>query len=171
MNLLTSDAKNMIETATWTLGGTSRYDNSSYGLANHWYNYERGCIVYSGRPIIWQGEIGLMFPSDYGYATGGSSTMIRSSCLAKSLYMWNSSGDCFGNDWLYDSSSTQWTISPNTSLNRNAFFVSSSGKVDRNDTKTTYLVRPVVYLKSNVQIIKGNGAKSTPYELEIDIND
>ena len=110
-------ARNMIETVTWKLGGTASYTSSSNGLASHFYGYERGTTVYSGRPTTWSGKVALMYPSDYGYATSGGSTTNRDACLAKELYNWDSSSfsDCKNNDWLYDSSTYQWTLTPNTS--------------------------------------------------------
>ena len=99
-NGLTEAAKNQIDTITWKLGGTASYKSSSDGLVSHFYNYERGTTVYTGRPTEWQGKIGLMYTSDYGYATSGGSTSTRTSCLAKELYNWdsNSYSDCKNND-------------------------------------------------------------------------
>ena len=84
-NGLTEAAKNQIDTITWKLGGTASYTSSSNGLASHWYTYERGTTVYTGRPTEWPGKVGLMYPSDYGYATSGGTSMNRASCLAKAL--------------------------------------------------------------------------------------
>ena len=67
-NGLTAEAKSMIGNAKWNLGGTAIYTSK---LASHWYTYERGTDVYSGRPTEWIGKVGLMYPSDYGYATSG----------------------------------------------------------------------------------------------------
>ena len=81
--------RNAIESVVWNLGGTADdYTTSSNGLASHWYGYERGTTVYSGRPTTWTGKIALMYPSDYGYATAGGTTTNRASCLAKELYNW-----------------------------------------------------------------------------------
>ena len=79
----------MIGNAKWYLGGTANYDSSSNGLASHFYKYERGTGVYSGRSTSWTGKVGLMYPSDYGYATSGGTTTNRASCLAKEIYNWN----------------------------------------------------------------------------------
>ena len=76
-NSLSEDAKNMIGYAVWYLGGTSDYTSASNGLTSHWYSYERGTTVYSGRSTSWTGKVGLMYPSDYGYATSGGTTTDR----------------------------------------------------------------------------------------------
>ena len=69
------------------------------------YKRERGTTVYSGRSTSWTGKVGLMYPSDYGYATSGGTTTNRASCLAKEMYNWDDSSvsDCKNNDWMYNS--------------------------------------------------------------------
>ena len=160
-------ARNMIETVTWKLGGTASYTSSSNGLASHFYGYERGTTVYSGRPTTWSGKVALMYPSDYGYATSGGSTTNRDACLAKELYNWDSSSfsDCKNNDWLYDST-TQWTLTPYSSDSSGVFFVYSAGCVGYNLANYSYGVRPSVYLTSNVKISGGDGTSNSPYTLE-----
>ncbi len=123
------------------------------------------------RTTTWDGFIGLMYPSDYGYAVGGN---VRVSCLAKTMSKWDeSSPDCTGNDWLYDSSNYQWTITPvpDSSGASRVFYVSSSGSVNGGSyAYSGWGVRPVAYLKSNIKI-KANSAsdygnQSNPFVLE-----
>ena len=101
---LTDAAKEMIGDAKWYLGGTANYTSSSNGLASHFYKYERGTTVYSGRSTNWTGKVGLIYPSDYGYATSGNSSTTRATCLAKELYNWDGASACYQNDWLFKSS-------------------------------------------------------------------
>ena len=163
-------ARNMIETVTWKLGGTANYTSSSNGLASHFYGYERGTTVYSGRPTTWSGKVALMYPSDYGYATSGGSTTNRDACLAKELYNWDSSSfsDCKNNDWLYDSSTTQWTLTPISSHSNSVFGVHFDGYVNIYfNAGFSGGVRPSVYLTSNVKILGGDGTSNSPYTLEV----
>ena len=162
-------ARNMIETVTWKLGGTASYTSSSNGLASHFYGYERGTTVYSGRPTTWSGKVALMYPSDYGYATSGGSTTNRDVCLAKELYNWDSSSfsDCKNNDWLYDSSTAQWTLTPRSSYSYHVFDVNGTGYVNRSYANSSRGVRPSVYLTSNVKILGGDGTSNSPYTLEV----
>ena len=164
---LTEEAKEMIETVTWKLGGTANYTSASNGLASHWYGYERGTTVYSGRPTTWSGKVALMYPSDYGYATSGGSTTNRESCLAKELYNWDSSSfsDCKNNDWLF-TGNYQWTLTPNSSDSNIVFNVYGTGFVNRSDAYNSNGVRPSVYLTSNVKISGGDGTSNSPYTLE-----
>ena len=162
-------ARNMIETVTWKLGGRASYTSSSNGLASHFYGYERGTTVYSGRPTTWSGKVALMYPSDYGYATSGGSTTNRDACLAKELYNWDSSSfsDCKNNDWLYDSSTYQWTLTPGSSRSDYVFLVGKPGFVGRSNASYSSEILPSVYLTSNVKISGGDGTSNSPYTLEV----
>ena len=166
-NGLTEAAKNQIDTITWKLGGTANYTSSSNGLASHWYTYERGTTVSTGRPTEWPGKVGLMYPSDYGYATSGGSTSTRTSCLAKELLNWNDSSysDCKNNDWLYNSSIYQWTLAPSSSNSNFVFYVDKSGLVHCLSARNQYAVRPSVYLISKTSILGGEGTLENPYEV------
>ena len=166
-NSLDSTSKSLIGDTYWNLGGTSSYTSSSNGLASHFYGYERGTTVYSGRPTHWIGKIGLMYPSDYGYATSGGAKTNRASCLAKELYNWDSSSysDCKNNDYLY-TSKYQWTITPRSSSSSNIFNIYTSGYVSATSSNSsTRAVTPVLYLKSNVEITGGSGTSTSPYKI------
>lgn len=65
-NGLTEEAKSMISNAVWNLGGSSTYDDVTTSIL---YRKERGAEVYNGNPTEWIGMVGLIYPSDYGYAT------------------------------------------------------------------------------------------------------
>ena len=161
--------RNAIEEVVWNLGGTNTYTSASNGLASHWYGYERGTTVYSGRTTTWTGKIGLMYPSDYGYATSGGSSKDRAACLAKELLNWDSSdfSDCKGNDYLFDANNWQWTLAPRSALVGDVFAVNSVGNVSSYDAYDDDAVRPALFLKSNIQVDKGTGEKSNPYTLKM----
>ncbi len=165
---LTEKAKAMIGNAKWYLGGAANFDNSSNGLASHFYKYERGTGVYSGRSTTWTGKVGLMYPSDYGYATSGGTTTNRASCLAKELYKWydSSVSDCKNNDWMYNSSLWQWAISPRDDYSYAIFYVRPTGFVSSDYAFYPHAARPVVHLKSTIKVITGLGTKESPYILE-----
>ena len=158
--------RNAIEEVVWNLGGTDAYDTST---ASMFYTAERGTTVYTGRPTIWTGKIGLMYPSDYGYATSGGTTKDRAACLTQELYNWASSdfNDCKGNDYLLDTNNQQWTLASDSDDDGIVFFVSTYGSVDIFDPYDSYAVRPALFLKSNIQVDKGIGAKSNPYTLKM----
>ena len=161
---LTDAAKEMIGDAKWYLGGTADYDSSSNGLASHWYKYERGTTVYSGRSTNWTGKVGLIYPSDYGYATSGNSSTTRATCLAKELYNWDGASACYQNDWLFKSS-YMWSLSPRSSDGYIVFGVRSGGYVRNYVASFTYGVWPVVYLKSTIKVTTGTGSSDSPFIL------
>ena len=164
---LRDSAKSMIGDAKWYLGGTSSFTTSANGLASHFYSYERGTTVYSGHSTSWIGKVGLMYPSDYGYATSGGSSTNRASCMSKELYNWHSSSysDCKNNDWLLNTSTGQWTMS---SANRSyaVFITYFTGRVYSTYATSVDAVRPVVHLKSTIKVISGSGTKDSPYILQ-----
>ncbi len=178
---LKTNLKNLVGNTLWNTGtnGTNSYDSASNGLASHFYSYERssnnGKICTSGsycndtvtRTTTWSGKIGLMYPSDYGYATSGGTSMNRASCLAKELSSWDGASDCYNNDWIYNSSNWQWTVSPSADSSRaySVFSVRSYGYVGGDIAYYTGLVRPSVYLISKTSILGGEGTLENPYEL------
>ena len=170
--------KSLISDAVWNTGASTTHRQ----IASKFYTEERGTrngkICSSGtyctdtveRTTTWTGKVGLMYPSDYGYATSGGSTTDRTTCLNTSLSSWSKSSvsDCVKNDWLYIND-TQWTLSPNADSSdaRYAFGVHYSGPVDYNSASYFSAARPVVYLTSNVNISSGTGSESDPFVLEI----
>ena len=167
--------RNAIESVVWNLGGTATYNSSSNGLASHWYGYERGTTVYSGRPTTWTGKIALMYPSDYGYATSGNTTTDRATCLAKELHSWfySNGSDCKNNDYLFKSTYTQWTLAPNSSDSLLEFVVHAWGHVDGGYGVAGISgdgpgVRPAAYLKSSISLSSvGDGSSTSPYQLKV----
>ena len=158
---LDSTARSMIDDAVYHLGGNSYY----FGLyADDFYNYERGTTVYDcstddgacPRATTWTGKVGLMYPSDYAYAVD------LSLCTKDGSNYGNST--CKSNDWLY-LGSYEWTIMPASSDTFIAFSVDSAGYVIYDYIYGTDAARPVLYLKSDVTIVGGEGTSSNPYQL------
>ena len=159
--------RNAIESVVWNLGGSSTYDDVA---ASMFYERERGTTVYSGHATNWTGKIGLMYPSDYGYATAGGSTTNRSTCLTTTMAKWDGSGvsDCKNNDYLFKSGYTQWTLAPYSSFSNGAFYVDAEGFVYYTDVFNAIGVRPAVFLKSNISITDvGIGTAESPFQLKV----
>ena len=156
--------RNAIEEVAWNLGGSSTYRDVTSSM---FYERERGTTVYSGRPTTWTGKVGLMYPSDYGYATSGGTTKDRAACLAEELYYWYDD-DCYNNDYLFKSSYSQWTLSPSLDYDYSVFRVDPEGRVYSVTAGTTVAVRPALFLKSNIKVKSGTGESSDPYQLLYD---
>ena len=166
--------RNMIAETTWNLGGW----NTSDLFSNVMYEKERGTTTVSNssdsitRTTTWTGKIALAYPSDYGYATD------LSKC-SQTLPNYDSSTDsyaCRSNDWMYSIITNSgrdygWLLTPYSGDARRAFYVYSTGCVNRNDLSNYYLacnafgVAPVLYLGSNQDIVAGDGSQSNPYKL------
>ena len=159
---LTEKAKSYITTSRYYLGG---YNTSQGVMTNQFYAYERGTTRYdTNRPLYWDGYVGLMYPSDYGYAAGNS-------CVT-GTDPYNYDGGCKNKDWLWMTTSSdytngyEWLMSPHSGDSRYAFFVNWSGYVySNNGVNNAYSARPVFYLNSSASISEGEGSSTNPYIL------
>ena len=150
----------------WNIGGTQSYDNLT---RSDFYSAERSETISSVMTShLWTGAIGLMYPSDYGYASSGSTE----TCNNTVMYNWRTSKDetayteCAENSWLYDSSKNQWTITTYSGSSNLAFRVGNTGFVYCNSVYLNYAARPVLYLKSDTKIVGGQGTFDQPFELQ-----
>ena len=165
---LLSEAQAMIGDAKWYLGGTTDYGDANNGTANHFYGYERGeemCTTKENctqtRKANWTGKVGLMYPSDYGYATSGGTSKTREACLSDTVYNYGAA-DCYNNDWLFNGR-YQWTIAPYSGSSDGVFAVDYTGPIYGYSASFSRGVRPVVYLVSNIKLLKGTGSESDPF--------
>ena len=151
---LTVEAQNMIDqNSKWYLGGW----NTSDITKDEMYEKERGTTTYNdSRETEWTGAIGLIYPSDYGYAAGESCT--------QTLYGYRT---CSNVNWMYNSSRDEWTILPFSSYSYSVFYRNQNGYIGSGsyDVYDAIGVRPTFYLKSNVKIKGGDGTPSNPYIL------
>ena len=159
---LSDKAKSYITTSRYYLGG----HNSAKGvMTNQWYTFERGTTRDDSKPLYWDGYVGLMYPSDFGYAAGNS-------CVT-GTDPYNYDGGCKNKDWLWMttssdySNSAEWLMLPVSGTFINAFYVHSSGfVVTGNHVYYPYSARPVFYLTSTTSIIDGDGTLDNPYILK-----
>ena len=153
---LSDKAKSYISTSRYYLGGGNDYPP----LTNEMYGYERGTLRYNtDRPLYWEGRVGLMYPSDYGYAAGNS-------CVSGTKLS-NYKGECMNKDWLYISNTTQWSMSPYSGVSNAVFHVHSSGFVTGGDfSRLAIAVSPVFFLSSSASISEGEGTLNNPYILK-----
>lgn len=151
--------RNIIAKVTYNTAG---YNDAAL-YPNEIYTYERGSIVYSGRQTTWTGKIGLMYPSDYGYASD------LTKCQEK-INNYNAS-TCSQNNWIYNMGSL-WLLTHDSARADRNWSINSSGNVSVNGngnggTSNGLLVFPSLFLSSDVKIISGNGSISNPYQLGV----
>ena len=151
---LSDKAKSNIDISRYYLGG---YNNNP-PLTNEMYGYERGTLRYDeNRPLYWDGMVGLMYPSDYGYAAGN--------VCATGTELFNYFGECSNKDWLYKTGVNQWLMSPYSGVSRGVLGVNFDGRVGDDDSIYALAVGPVFYLSSSASITGGNGTLDAPYIL------
>ena len=159
--LKNDSTRNAIQEVVWNLG---QYDGSSNWNANEFYEAERGTSVYSGRQTTWTGKIGLMYASDYGYATAGGSTTNRLTCSSSNLSSLNDLADCTNNNYLHNDKSF-WFLTTTSSDSYDSFVL--AGSIYFNASFQASNIHPTLYLKSNISIASGDGSSSAPYQLKI----
>ena len=151
---LSDKAKSYITTSRYYLGGT----NTSVVKTTIMYGYERGTARYdNNRPLYWDGYVGLMYPSDYGYAAGNS-------CVTGTM-LDEYSSSCRNKAWLYIPNTEQWLMSPYSVNSYDVFIVSLYGIVGLNGSGVDSSVSPVFYLTSSASISEGEGSSTNPYIL------
>ena len=106
------------------------------------------------------GKVGLIYPSDYGYATD------LTAC-SQTLNSYNNSANsfaCRNNNWLFKNSSKQ-LISPSTSGDYYVWLMSTTGSISRGGyARNTAGVFPTFYLNSDVAFEPGGtGTSGNPY--------
>ena len=178
-----------IVTSKWHLGGANNTSGSIYNAqtitTENWYKAERspyatsGTLqnLSSGNPEYVYAKVGLMYPSDYGYATVGGSTTNKSSCRTLALNSWDRSSysDCKNNDWVYKSQSIswgsnkdEWYISPLAPYSDYASCFNSTGYIGAPYSvyNFQFAVRPTFYLDSSIlKIVGGTGTFTDPYHI------
>ena len=172
-----SKLESAIITSKWHLGGAG-LSNYQTLTAEGIYTEERNTsAISSGNPSSIYAKVGLMYPSDFGYATVGGTTTNKTGCRAKELYNWNSSSysDCKNNDWIFTSQNSfadnrEWLLSPYSMNSTNAAHLYSGGYVHLNCSRVVggkFAVRPTFYLDSSILKIvgTGDGSSSNPYRV------
>ena len=155
--------------AKWHLGGanSSTYNWEQVTAANMYAIERNTSAVYSSNPPYLFGYVGLMYPSDYGYAAKG--------CQSTKLFELNNNQTCLDNNWLYQSqldtfggNVDEWLISPSSENDNNVSIIRRQGYIQASgiDSTDEYNYRPVFYLDSKeLSIAGGEGTSTNPYHI------
>ena len=100
-------------------------------------------------------QIGLMYASDYGFAT-------TQDYWTSHFYSYYSVA--FNKDWLY-LGKHEWILSPDSSNTKNAWYVVGNGSVNLSSVTNSAAVRPSFYLLSSVKYVSGSGTSSLPIRI------
>ena len=150
--------KSLIATVTWYLGGYGAQASAGNTLySNDIYYYERSDNVKAGNPTTWDGKIGLMYPSDAGYAADFRS------CKNKLGYY----GDATCKNYDYMLGYWIWAITPDTS--HSAWGSTNGYNITAHccGTDASGMIKPTLYLEDWIRIREGNGSSTNPYQLDI----
>ena len=147
---LSDKAKSYIGISRYYLGGSNSYYTTEL------YNNERGTGRYdTNRPLYWDGMVGLLYPSDYGYIAGKN-------CVendAPNLYGGYTCGD---KSWLLKEKFNLWTITP-IADDSSESWTDAGGFAYTSYAAAVY---PTFYLTSTTSIIDGDGSLNNPYILK-----
>ncbi len=149
-----SNLTSYIEDATWYLYGSGTSQSKQ-----NWYLCERGgnsCTASgpsTGDTSV-TSKIGLMYLSDYLYASGYSASTDTTT----------EDTNYFGNkNWLYQGE--EWTLTPYASGTNYVWYV-CYGSANGYSSYLPCGSRPAFYLKSDIKISGGFGTYNNPYILE-----
>ncbi len=165
-NSIESNSKDMIAEETYYLGGPTS-NNYYEATAKDYYTFERSNSVLSDNPVSIRQNIGLIYPSDYGYASAKDCHSLSLSSYRKEVGSY-SDNDCAASNYLYNDG-LQWLQTPGSSDGIRAAYIGPVGQVliyGFNGVQSgEHQVFPSLYLKAKVQIAGGSGTSSDPYRL------
>ena len=153
-NYLGATWQNLIAETTWHLGGMTSNGNT----AKAFYDGERNNAGYGSNSTTYTDEIGLMYPSDYGYAASPDAWATNLSSYSSSTIT--------SNNWLY-MGLNEWTITPRSSDSYYVFHVNYYGSLSNYYAFNGRSARPVFYLESNVALQGGSGTSNDPFILAV----
>lgn len=153
------NVKNKIASVTWYLGAL----DSNEIFSDTAYAKERGTTHIANpadgiaRQDKWEGKIGLIYPSDYGYAAD------LGSCEDVVLKSYNNN-QCTSNNWLFNQK-PYWCITASSDNATETNIVVYEGSFGSTYSSNNIAVRPTFYLNSDVSIASGTGTSADPYIL------
>ena len=150
LNTLGSEWSSLIATTSWKVGGMAW---SSTNTAKQYYTTELGS---SSSSTTYSAKVGLMYVSEYGYATSPEN--------------WNTALNNYANDtnrnnnWMF-MGAYEWTISRYSVGTDRAFGVFDDGAVYDFSVGVDNGVRPSFSLESSVVLSGGSGSSADPYRI------
>ena len=170
-----SKLSNAITTTKWHLGGACTNSWSSLSTVGIYTEERNSSARYKFNEASVNAKVGLMYPSDYGYATVGGTTTNKTNCRNISLLSWSSDSysNCKNNDWIFKTAkfvnSQEWLITPYCSDGDDASRINSKGSIylyADSTVRDNLAVRPTFYLDSSLlKVVGGTGTSIDPYHI------
>ena len=147
-NILTARWNISASTLLHNIGAVNVYD----ALADQYYAEETNFNTY------WDGKIGLMYASDYGYA------VVSAYCPRTTYLKDYTNSNCHNLNWIYKGDS-EWMMT--RVINTHAMYIHSSGeKANSTVNANSEWFRPVFYIDASTSFSSGNGSKTNPYIIQ-----
>ena len=141
--ILNSTAQNQIVDNIWSIGSAT------------WINEDITAQVNDENSSKWNGKVGLITASEYIRSNSD-----KNNC--GTAYQLTFNKECINTMWMYKED--MWTL---TSYPGNMFVVFPDGTFGGPGSPNSPTnVYPVVYLSSEIQIVKGDGSQSHTFEIE-----
>ncbi len=148
-NYIDEASRNYIANAMWYIGGQKVVGD--YTVANFEDNERSSSSL---------GYIGLISVADFGYGSNNAS-------CERATVLNEDNNACVRNNYLFNSSTHQWTITLCNNNTSNVLKVYTNGKVYVNYVDLSNGVRPSLFLKPEVKITSGKGTEQEPYRLSM----
>ena len=167
-NGLTATAKAQINNTKYYLGTVSYQGKTTPEI----YKQERGTNVWDTNKQTWDGKVGLIYTSDYMYASSScynNSSIKNKDDNASEPYTTDYRNEiCKSTDWLLDTNHNYYSISPEADGAWPGFIISiyTDGKTGINVFFNALNVRPSVYINASVLYTSGTGTLSDPFTIQ-----
>ena len=157
-------SRNLISETTYYLGNVATGENSDgwfsiQGTASEVYNQEKSSDIWYGNQVSWTGKIGLLYPSDYGYASNTNN-------WNSDMSYYHSNGGSL-NNWLFNTEANfSWFLSPSSGDSDRVLDWRVIGGVFDSRADVRGSLRPTLNLKSTAIVTSGDGSYNNPYVLK-----
>ena len=164
---ISENYKFMIKPVTWFLGaidsGKKIFENYYETNTNQYYRFERSDIkkFYDDFPLSDISNIGLIYPSDYGYS------VLEKDCPRDTNLNKYSDSLCYYKNWMGEYGDI-WTITPDGYYSESEMSINGGGNSYHKDPKDRSGIYPTLYLNENVYVLDGDGSITNPYIIAMD---
>ncbi len=155
LNNIGSTWASKIAEHTWQVGGNMPSNIYSVSVKSTYTNE----IISPLDATTFSGKVGLMYASDYGYASSPDNWSTNLSDYANDTNR--------NNNWMF-MGFNEWIISPSPDghIPNYSYFILSERNISRIRVHyEVYAIRPTFYLNSDVAYISGDGSQSNPFRI------
>jgi len=171
LSRISTTSKNLIRETTYYLGNViedtdttlTAYDNERKDVVCPStvtsYSHNNSCNVWSGNQPSWNGKVALLYPSDYGYSA-------TANYWSATKLLFDYSDAASATSWMQQTAnhgSNEWLLSPASSYSDIVTVWDSAGYLNASDPGGDYGARSVLNLKSQIEILNGEGTSNSPY--------